>query len=117
MTTIPIPGRLRNSRVGVEKAQAGFAAFAYTENTTAFLPLFKRAIARRSLTAPVTRMWLYILRRRSMRERMTALAGCRKLHLPRFTSTMNTRLAGMHRSVGNRRNGHQYRSGPPGGVG
>ena len=116
MMTIPIPGRLRNGRVGVVKAQAGFAAFAFAENTIAFQPLFKQAIARRSLTARVTRMWLYILRRRSMRECMTALAGRRKLHLPRFTSTMN-RLAGMYRSVGNRRNGHQYRSDPPRGVG
>ena len=75
MMTIPIPGCLCSGRVGVVKAQAGFAAFTYAENTTGFQAMFKQAIARRRLTARVTRMWLYILRRRSVRERMTALQG------------------------------------------
>ena len=50
-----------------------FAAFAYSENTTAFLPVFKQAIARRGLTAR-----LYVDNGASYRSQQLALV-CAKL--------------------------------------
>ena len=72
-----------------------FAAFAYSDNTTAFLPVFKQAIARRALPAR-----LYVDRwRGNVRNQHSADQKSTEKSLTKLRATHQLRCAGMAKAL------------------